>query len=1398
MGPKRKADEQGAAVSKPSNPMAGLQDAVRRGNKNRLGDILRTAKFELPFLDVLAIALSMSCHKGHLEIVEYLLLKGADPNAAVKGRPLVPLVQAVEACQAPDGEAQNTNAAQQSKSQRDASRHPDTVVPSANSQPDAIEQERTARLDDERQRRKQLRLEKTAQDQEDARQKHADRLAIVKLLLEHNAKPDVKDVKGRTPLMLAKTRDVAQLLLDHGADVLALDQEGMSALMHARQLDLVELLLSRGADIEARDGHQRTALMLTVIEDADSAIALCLITRGADLEAADDMGRTILVTAVWRNRVTVVERLLAKQVNVSRKDARGRNVLHHFAGDSDRRLEPEDGDGPKIFRLLLGNAEDGDLKLRDIRERTPLHWAAATGNLSAARAILARPNAMVDPLEHKSKTPLHLLVRLAPSLEDIERMDYRSDTGSVSGAMSNPKATQRQQEMIRRQLKIREKAKQEEQQKRTELLRRINALFALLVQNKSNVNAEAEGGWTPLHIACQEQTVVEIVEQLLANGADRNRRTHTGKTGFHIACEAGNLRIVKHLIADQATSVNTKDNFGNSPLLAAASCGYRNIVDLLTPWSKRQIDDLSADAKGAAEQFHATVLDFGGYKRGNEVKKVRVYDLLYTDPNIASPVSSSTVCKGSTVFRWIHLPANNVSWCQALLTKRFIEEGAEDGPGFKALQRSFLHQHGGQRWHSNYMRPGCQAVPRSKRSPAPDREATPRISVNVRSQSPASSRFSDDGTAPDEAAAASSRSPNTADETRPHMADQTAQTRGGALAVPDDTNADGSRLRRPRGASFSHDLRTTDGLVPPVGLANLEPGGPKSRPDPSRRVVISNVASSADHNVYMFAPYLHFETDTQRREMQEVARRTTQELDDKKVRFGSDQGIKQSTPDELLIKAFLKPPVSELHIRRTLDQSFYRTIDTAYRDKTQVVYRYMDAQQNGGAVEPLKILMVDQLWMWIVGKDLVLTSFAQRWQQPKEDPLNVLESTIEEINSNGTESVENIFDLAIMIGGRCFGTFDRSSITRDGSRFLDMFESSIGVAMDKETTLFGQFKDASQQVSLDLQRRQQSLQRAEHLEQVAVRKGHEDVVWQSSRDVRAHSHKKEKAIETLLDIGLETELLSEVKDIRDELDIMRIVFDQQNQVLDQAYAAMELILGTADEPQLHGGTAAERRKITKRLDYNRRAVDHSVKEIDRMDKQAERIYYSMRDLLDLKQKYANAIEARFSRIQAEQSSRQGNEMARQGRETARQGQTLMVFTIATVLFLPLSFISSVLALHLSSIPEAMSLSYASKYIFGIGLTFAMICVLFALCWTSIERAAKKVWDWIFPRAAAAHQAKAELKSPLDLSLMEHHTIAAQKAEVADLEIGAVRARSWQRYTAHPRPSLNEHFVGYQV
>lgn len=252
--------------------------------------------------------------------------------------------------------------------------------------------------------------------------------------------------------------------------------------------------------------------------------------------------------------------------------------------------------------------------------------------------------------------------------------------------------------------------------------------------------------------------------------------------------------------------------------------------------------------------------------------------------------------------------------------------------------------------------------------------------------------------------------------------------------------------------------------------------------------------------------------------------------------------------------------------------------------------------------------------MWVLGKDLVVTCFPQRWKQPRNDPLNVLEGIIEDINSRTREPIQNIYELSMAIAGRCFGTFDRHRKGEESFNFFDMFESSIGAAMDGEATLFQDFSHASRQASSWLQ----SHQRLE------------------SRD------KTPGFFDRLLTVGLETDLLAEIKDIRDELDIIKMVLDHQHHLLPELRDAIRTIY--RDER-----SHAALRKVDKGFDEQEKNITNPLKDLSRMDSQAGRIYESIRDLLDLKQKHANAFEARYAREQAQ--------------ATSRQGQTIMVFTI---------------------------------------------------------------------------------------------------------------------------------------
>jgi len=67
--------------------------------------------------------------------------------------------------------------------------------------------------------------------------------------------------------------------------------------------------------------------------------------------------------------------------------------------------------------------------------------------------------------------------------------------------------------------------------------------------------------------------------------------------------------------------------------------------------------------------------------------------------------------------------------------------------------------------------------------------------------------------------------------------------------------------------------------------------------------------------------------------------------------------------DERLLRDHLYDTHAPLHIRRTLDQSYFWTMeDTTSRDRDQVVFR----GTKGGRVYNTRVVMVDQLWLWIL------------------------------------------------------------------------------------------------------------------------------------------------------------------------------------------------------------------------------------------------------------------------------------------------------------------------------------------------------------------------------------------------------------------------------------------------
>jgi ankyrin repeat protein len=104
-------------------------------------------------------------------------------------------------------------------------------------------------------------------------------------------------------------------------------------------------------------------------------------------------------------------------------------------------------------------------------------------------------------------------------------------------------------------------------------------LAELLLQMGAEVNAEMQGGETPLIIAVLSKRGA-LVQLLLDRGADVNAKTRWGKSALHYAAQTGQKPMLETLMR-RGGHVNMIDREGLTPLHIAAEAGHEELVSLL-------------------------------------------------------------------------------------------------------------------------------------------------------------------------------------------------------------------------------------------------------------------------------------------------------------------------------------------------------------------------------------------------------------------------------------------------------------------------------------------------------------------------------------------------------------------------------------------------------------------------------------------------------------------------------------------------------------------------------------------------------------------------------------------------------------------------------------------------
>ncbi|KAF2993228.1 hypothetical protein E8E13_001388 [Curvularia kusanoi] len=368
--------------------------------------------------------------------------------------------------------------------------------------------------------------------------------------------------------------------------------------------------------------------------------------------------------------------------------------------------------------------------------------------------------------------------------------------------------------------------------------------------------------------------------------------------------------------------------------------------------------------------------------------------------------------------------------------------------------------------------------------------------------------------------------------------------------------------------------------------------------------------------------------------------------------------------EELALLGYLNVN-SPIHPRRTLDHSRYPTLqgeDIQNRDRDQVVYRHTKMLR----LKP-RLIMVDQLWMWIIDENTVVTAFPKRWKarsEPAFDRSDILERIMIDLTSNTTK-IRSAPQLGHLIMQKCSSTFFPTPIEVDQTGFLDFlkfFETAIGNVNMKESGAFNKLWEHSNKM--------QSLQK-----EVRCRKTGESRITTGLHYAALHDQELERQMQAevsaLTNITEETNLLKEIKDIVDELNSMLLIYKQQ-----------ELVIGSmgnetgddSDNEDHHLGSLRRDSARTRRHNQIRRsharllqAVISHKSDLETLLSEATKTHDALSMLLDLKQKQAGVLEAEYARQETI--------------ETTAQGKTLLAFAAVTIVFLPLSFIAAVFSMN---------------------------------------------------------------------------------------------------------------------
>ncbi|CVK85056.1 related to HYP2-translation initiation factor eIF5A.1 [Fusarium mangiferae] len=372
-------------------------------------------------------------------------------------------------------------------------------------------------------------------------------------------------------------------------------------------------------------------------------------------------------------------------------------------------------------------------------------------------------------------------------------------------------------------------------------------------------------------------------------------------------------------------------------------------------------------------------------------------------------------------------------------------------------------------------------------------------------------------------------------------------------------------------------------------------------------------------------------------------------------------------------------PVDRLHTPLTLDQSYNLSLGRSEeRDKDQVVVKHFTTSEQSvhggylrrssergaiGQYKRSKLIMVKQIWIWKVDD----TSTDRRHR----DGTELREKMFQATGSNPPRSL----GLTVSHILSCITQFinEPTNAGLDESP-LRIFEQTIAKLASREAQNYRDF--------YDWQKRLTDLSGQDLKENQDILKRREEAMKRIQREV--------------CDITKESGDLLQIKDVRHELTMICGVLDGQwmsiKEYADQRILAIEERINGIEEAMKDEEESMNDNEEKLQRDRDilhdewaelENAIDNVKSQLSKVNsliKNAFSVEESIKSLLDLKQKQGSLMAVRDT----QSLTRTADSRAREGE---RQSQLLLIFTIITVFFTPVSFTSAFMAIPTKDFPH---------------------------------------------------------------------------------------------------------------